>query len=55
MGNDGNITMLNQIYDSTLNTLNISKTDGSQVDFFGMNSIHWGNSALDMNLCEPKT
>jgi hypothetical protein len=55
MSNDGQIVTLKHAYDAANNTLNITSTDGSSINFFNLNSIQYGNSALDVNLCDPST
>jgi hypothetical protein len=55
MDNTGAINPLNHVFDSANNTLNISKADGTPIPFFDMKDIHWGNSALDINICNPSS
>jgi hypothetical protein len=56
MTNDGKIVQLDAVYDAANNTLNISKkASGADIEFHTLNSIHFGEMAKDINLCDPST
>ena len=51
MDNTGTITQLTHTFDSGNNTLNVTSTNGTPIPFFDLKDIHFGNSALDINIC----